>query len=88
MKKRAPWWFIVINVAVALPLMTLAGAAREVLSASPQSLDLGWLFPVYAVASAALAVASYPQRRSVAWILWSLMVLAALMLLIVSNYGH
>lgn len=88
MKQRIPWWFILINVAAALLLMALSTPAAQALSDAAAPVDFGWLFPVYAVASAALAVASYAQRRTVAWILTALMLVAAAMLLILSNYGH
>ena len=88
MKQRIPWWFILINVAAALLLMALSTPAAQALGDVAAPVDFGWLFPVYAVASAALAVASYAQRRTVAWILTALMVVAAAMLLILSNYGH
>lgn len=88
MKQRIPWWFIMINVAAALLLMLQSGQAAQALGEAATPVDFGWLFPAYAVASAALAVASYPQRRTVAWILTALMVVAAVMLLILSNYGH
>ena len=88
MKQRIPWWFILINVAAALLLMLLSGPATQALGDAATPVDFGWLFPVYALASAALAVASYPQRRTVAWILTAVMLVAAAMLLILSNYVH
>ena len=81
---RAPWWFVVLLVLVVLPTITFIPQASHVVSQAEWlgSSYVGWVYPLYIVLSAALAYVCYPMRRTIAWILFGLMVLTDIGLLI------
>ncbi len=80
---RAPWWFVLIIVAIAFATAFAIPAANRVMAeAYGDSATIGWLFPAYIVISGICACACYSDRRTVAWILVALMALSDLMLLL------
>lgn len=73
---RAPSWFIVLVVVMALPALL----APALLSACPPDAPgivrtLVWIYPFYVVVAAWLACLCWDSRRVMAWILLALMVL-------------
>lgn len=76
-RPRLPWWFVVLMLAVALPSFLFIPEAFRAVSATgwPGAEHSEWLFPAYVALSAVLALVCYPGRRTVAWILLSLVVL-------------
>ena len=87
---RAPWWFVVLMAAVALPsFFFMPVAFRAVRDTGwPGASDSEWLFPAYVVLSAVLATVCYPGRRTVAWILLGLVVLTDIFILIMMLHGR
>lgn len=82
--QRAPWWFVVLLLIVALPTMAFIPQAVHIVSEAEWlgSSYVGWIYPLYVVLSALLAWICYPERRTVAWILLALMALVDLALFI------
>lgn len=79
LKPRRPWWFTTLLILLVLPAVGMPW----VLADGPHGSMLDTLirlYPLYLVASAVCAWIAYPQRRDVAWILTSLMILSALAL--------
>lgn len=83
--KRAPWWFAILLVVVAVPALWLEATAVGVMTESGWlTSDLTtWLFPAYVIISSFSAWFCYPTRRTLAWILFFLVVLTDLMLVLV-----
>ncbi|MDE6301677.1 MAG: hypothetical protein K2M19_08175 [Muribaculaceae bacterium] len=83
-RARLPWWFVVLMVAVALPSFLFIPEAFKAVSETGWMGETSseWLFPAYVVLSAVLALACYPGRRTVAWILLGLVVLTDVFILI------
>lgn len=81
---RSPWWFGILLAIVALPALWLEAQATKVMT------DTGWLasdlttwfFPAYVIISAFSAWFCYPSRRTLAWILFALIVLTDLGLIL------
>lgn len=83
MKERTPWWFTLLLVVTALPMFCMLDRAGFVLEAAygiGETRIVGWLYPVYVVASGLCAWFCYPSRRTVAWILEAMMALMAVLL--------
>jgi hypothetical protein len=81
---RAPWWFAVILVVLAVLMFLLAPVATQALSQGSGLADGAgeWLYPLYVVLLGLCAWACYPQRRALAWILVALMALSNIMMYI------
>lgn len=75
--QRAPWWFAVLLVIVIFPTMAFIPQAAHIVSEAEWlgSSYVGWIYPLFIVLSAFLAWVCYPERRTVAWILFALIVL-------------
>lgn len=75
--QRAPWWFTLLLIIVVLPTATFIPQASYIIEEAEWlgNSYVGWLYPVYVVLSAIIAWACYPSRRTIAWILFSLIVL-------------
>lgn len=76
---RIPWWFAVLDIAVAAAAFCFSYAAADVMSSTGwlNNNSTGWLYPAYVVLSAVLAWGCYPRRRAIAWILLVMMALSA-----------
>lgn len=74
---KAPWWFTVLLVLVAFPTVAFIPQAAHILEEAEWlgSSYVGWVYPVYVLLSAFLAWISYPTRRTLAWILFALIIL-------------
>lgn len=83
-RPRAPWWFTALLVIVVLPTMMFIPQAAHIVAEAEWlgSSYVGWLYPVYVALSAILAWVCYPGRRTIAWILFTLIVLTDLGLFI------
>lgn len=77
LKPRRPWWFTLILVLLVLPSFGTPWILADGPTGSLLDTLVKW-YPVYLVVSAVCAWVSYPQRRDVAWILVSLMILSAI----------
>jgi len=86
---RAPWWFIIVIIAAALPaLMFMPQAARVLEQAGlPGAGYTGWLYPAYVIVSGLCALLCYPQRKALALVLVALMVLVDTGLFITVSIG-
>lgn len=82
--RRAPWWFTVLLVLVAAGAAFMFPMAARVLDSAMWlgSDYMGWLYPAYVVAMAMLAWICYPQRRTIAWVLFGVLLLSAIGLFI------
>lgn len=82
---RSPWWFAVLLILVALPALFLNNAAARALSDSGwiASDFTTWLFPAYIIISSFSAWICYPNRRTLAWILFFLVLLTDLALVFI-----
>lgn len=72
--ERAPRWVVVVAVIAALP----ATQMPMLLSSCPDvggARTLLWIYPFYTLLAAWLAVACYPRRPYMTWILLALMLL-------------
>ena len=68
---RTPWWFIAILVLIALPTFTFIPQASHIVEEAEWlgSNYVGWIYPLCIAMCCLFAWATYPQRRTVAWIL-------------------
>lgn len=84
LKPRSPWWFAVLLVIVGAPALFLeAPAAKALASSGWIAADItGWLYPAYVIISAVSAWFCYPARRTLAWVLFFLILLTDLFLLL------
>ena len=82
---RAPWWFAILLIIAAVPALWLEASAVHVMNDSGwlASDFTTWLYPAYVIISAFSAWFCYPTRRTLAWILFFLIILTDLALLIV-----
>lgn len=76
---RAPWWFTLLLVVLAIAAAFMFPAASTVLdNALWLGADyVGWLYPAYVILTAILAWTTYPARRTLAWVLVALLFLTA-----------
>ena len=75
-KPRRPWWFVVILIILVLPAFSTPWLLADAPKGSLLAIMIKW-FPAFLLLSALCAWVSYPQRRDVAWILVTLMILSA-----------
>lgn len=79
---RTPWWFGLLLIVTGAVLLVLSGTALKTLGAAydmPAGLH-SILYPCYVVVSVILGWICYPARRTIAWLLWAMMVVVGLML--------
>lgn len=78
---KAPWWFTLLLVAAAVPMVIFSGAAMKSLSDASESglYAPGWLFPAYIVLSGVCAWVCWERRRTLSWILLALMIITDIM---------
>ena len=82
--QKSPWWFAVLLIIICVPALFMEAQAVKVMS------DTGWiandlttwLFPAYIIISVFSAWLCFPNRRTLAWILFFLVVLTDLGLLL------
>lgn len=74
---RAPWWLILIAVMMALPVFR----TPALIAACPTDPEivrtLVMIYPIYVVVTAWLACICWPARKTMTWILISLMALSS-----------
>lgn len=82
LKPRRPWWFTAILIILVLPSFATPWVLADAPAGSLLATLIKW-FPAFLVLAAVCAWLSYPQRRDVAWILTSVMILASLSLFMI-----
>lgn len=80
--KHAPWWFVLLLVVLALPMLVLGPQAARLMGEGSAigAPTASWLYPVYVCALGLCSWMCWGQRRTLAWILAALMALSSLML--------
>lgn len=83
---RSPWWFAVLLVLVAAPALWLEASAVRVMKDSGWLANdfTTWLYPAYVIIASFSAWFCYPTRRTLAWVLFFLIVLTDMALVLVS----
>ncbi len=74
-KSNVPWWFIVVLLVMALPIV----GWPWVMSSMPENSENSTLvmcFPIYALLSLYLAYRSFAQRQAIAWILLGVLLIS------------
>lgn len=84
-KEKCPVWMTVLIIVLCLPLFSFPA----LLSMLPQGCEtLGILYPFYVIGTGVCAWICYPSRKTVTWILLSLMVLSHLGIWWLAFYGQ
>jgi len=75
--QRAPWWFTLLLIVIVLPTAAFIPQASQILEEAEWlgSSYVGWLYPVYVILSAVISWLCYPDRRTIAWIMFALILL-------------
>lgn len=81
-RPRRPWWFTTILIILVLPAFSTPWLLADAPEGSLLSILIKW-FPAFLLLAAFCAWFSYPQRRDVAWILVTLMIISASLLFII-----
>lgn len=81
---KTPWWFIVLLILAAAPALALESVAAKSISQNGwlASDTMTWLYPAYVIISAVSAWICYPDRRTLAWVLFFLVVLTDMFLIL------
>lgn len=77
MNNKQPWWFAILLIIISVPALALNNAAVDTLKNGGwlTSDVTTWLYPAYVIISAFSAWFCYPERRTLAWVLFSLILL-------------
>ena len=83
-----PWWFWVITIICALPLLAYPWLLSDAPAGSPARTFVV-LYPAYVIGSAICALICYGRRPEISWILLALMLLthAAIWFLVTAGVG-
>lgn len=81
---RAPWGFTLLLVLAAVPAFFVFPEASVVLDSAQWigSDYVSWIYPAYVVLMAVTAWKCYPERRTTAWVLFSVLMLTTIALFI------
>ena len=75
---RTPWWFTLLLIIVSAATLFFCSQASQVLSAAGWLAPdfTAWFYPAYVVIAAVCSWICFPTRRTLAWILFALIVLS------------
>lgn len=89
-KTRTPWWFAALLIVVGLPALYFNNvAARTMADGGWISADVStWLYPAYVFIAGFSAWICYSDRRALAWVLFSLILLTDIAFIVVGSVGQ
>lgn len=85
-RESAPLWVKIMAIVLALPAFTTPSLLANCVAEPAIVRTMVMIYPAYVVVSAWLGVVCWPQRRTMSWILFVLMVLTHIAIYFLSKW--